>query len=330
MKKMSPIDVSVLVPVFNEEAGLDSCYRWIIAVLEASPYSFEIVFVDDGSTDGSINRMKEFAAVDPRITVVKLMYNVGQQRAMYAALAYCHGRAVITFDADLQFHPECLPKLAALIAEGYDVVGGIRVDRRDSFFANRFPSWLGRKLINSALKIDKVDFGGVKAYSARMVKMLLGLHTPLVVIPAMAYSISRRVTEIPVRHEPRVTGVSKWSVLSRMEAYIDLYTLYARRPFAWMLLAGLTSLVLSLFLAAGILAYRLLVSENFAGLIIFLDIFLFVTGIYLSSLSLIGEFVVRGLRGNRLDRKQIVEEVLSRHDADSPTPPANDQHPVSA
>lgn len=329
MTKVSPIDVSVLVPVFNEETGLDCCYREIVGVLAASPYSFEIVFVDDGSTDKSIARLREFAASDSRTAVVKLMYNVGQQRAMYAALAYCRGRVVITYDADLQFHPECLPKLAAKVIEGHDVVGGIRVDRRDPFFANRVPSWIGRKLINSALKIDQVDFGGVKAYSARMVKMLLNMQTPLIVIPAMAYSMSRRVTEMPVRHDARVTGVSKWSVLSRMELYLDIYTLYARRPFAWMLLTGLTSFVLSLLLAAGILGYRLLVSEPFTGLIIFLDIFLLVTGIYLSSLSLIGEFVVRGLRGNRLDCKQIVEEVLSRHDVD-PFPPADEQHPVPA
>lgn len=311
MTKVPQIDVSVLVPVFNEEGGLDNCYNEIVSALGASPYSFEIVFVDDGSTDSSIECMRNFAASDPRVTVVKLIYNVGQQRAMYAALGYCRGRAVITFDADLQFHPECLPELASKVIEGYDVVGGIRTNRRDPFLANRFPSWIGRKLINSALKINQVDFGGVKAYSERMVKILLGMQTPLVVIPAMAYSVSRRVTEIPVRHEPRVTGVSKWSVLSRMELYLDLYTLYARRPFAWMLIAGIASFVSSLVLGGGILAYRLLISGHVSGLIIFFAVFLFVTGFYLFSLSLIGEFVVRGLRINRFNDVKIVEKVFS-------------------
>lgn len=312
MKTDSCVDVTVLVPVLNEENGLEQCYREVVAVLASSAYSFEIVFVDDGSTDGSLARMQEFAAKDSRVKVVKLLYNVGQQRAMYTALTYCDGSAVITFDADLQFHPDCLPTLTAKILEGYDVVGGIRTKRRDPFFANRFPSWIGRILINNSLKINQIDFGGVKAYSARMVRMLLSMRTPLVVIPAMAYSLSRRVMEIPVRHEPRVTGVSKWSVLSRMELYLDLYTLYARRPFAWMMLAGIANIVVSLLLGVSILAYRLLISEHFTGLIIFFDVFLLVTGINLASASLIGEFVVRGLRGTPIDRAQIVDQVFSQ------------------
>lgn len=324
MAKNSPIDISVLIPVFNEEAGLERCYSEIVAALEASSYSFEIVFVDDGSTDGSIALIREFSAHDQRITAVKLMCNVGQQRAMYAALEYCCGRVVITYDADLQFHPECLAKLADKVIEGYDVAGGMRINRCDPLFANRLPSWIGRKLINSALRMNQVDFGGVKAYSARMVKMLLSMRTPLVVIPAMAYSISRRVTEIPVRHEPRITGVSNWSVLSRMEAYIDIYTLFARRPFAWMLLTGMAGLIFSLLLGGGIITYRLLVSEHFSGLIIFFDIFLFVTSVFFFSLSLIGEFVVRGLRGNLIDHQQIVEEVFSQDATGSSVPHATE------
>lgn len=313
------VDISILVPVFNEEDGLDRCHSGIVTALEASSYSFEIVFVDDGSTDRSLACLHRLAAADPRVTVIRLAYNVGQQRAMYAALGHCGGQVVITYDADLQFHPECLTRLAHKVREGYDVVGGIRTQRRDPLFANRLPSWIGRKLINSALRMNQVDFGGVKAYSARIVKVLLTMGTPLIVIPAMAYSVSRRVTEIPVRHEPRVSGTSKWSVLCRMEAYLDLYTMYARRPFSWMLLCGAGCLAGALILALGIVAYRFLVSENFSGLIIFFDIFLFVTGLNLFALSLIGEFVVRGLRGRMFDRMQIVEDIVAAPDRSSGT-----------
>lgn len=305
------VDISVLVPVYNEDSGLDRCYREIVAAMESCGHSFEIVFVDDGSTDDSLGCMRSFAAADRRVTVVKLMHNVGQQRAMYLALRYCSGRAVITYDADLQFHPECLSRLADKVFEGYDVVGGVRTVRRDSLFANRIPSWVGRSLINRALHIQQQDFGGVKAYSARMVKMLLSASAPLIVLPAMAYSMTRRVIEIPVRHEPRISGISKWSVLSRMELYLDLYTLYSRRPFSWMLLGGVASFMISLLLGVGIAYYRFFVSQHFSGLIIFFDIFLFVTGIYLSSLSLIGEFVVRGLRRGRPDAAHLVEEVIA-------------------
>jgi glycosyltransferase involved in cell wall biosynthesis len=310
MQGVSAVDVSVLVPVFNEMEGIERCHQEIGAVLRDSGFSFEIVFVDDGSTDGSVERLRAIAQSDPRTTLVKLLYNVGQQRAMYAALGYCAGRAIITYDSDLQFHPQCLPVLAAKVLEGYDVVGGIRAERADSLLVNRIPSWIGRKLINNALRINQQDFGAVKAYSARLVKLLLSVNTPLVVIPAMAYSITRRTIEIPVRHQARQTGRSKWSVLTRMETYLDIYTLYARRPFAWMLVSGIASLLLSIVGGAGIVLYRLFVSDNFSGLIIFFDVFLFATGIYFFSLSLIGEFVVRNLRGNRFDPHQVVEEVV--------------------
>ena len=312
MPEISTVDISILVPVFNEIDGIDRCHREISAVLQESGHSFEIVFVDDGSTDGSVDRLRAITQTDPRAILVKLLYNVGQQRAMYAALEYCCGRAVITYDSDLQFHPQCLPALAAKVFEGYDIVGGVRTERKDALLANRIPSWIGRKLINSALRVDQRDFGAVKAYSSRLVKLLLAVNTPLVVIPAMAYSLTRHAIEIPVHHQARQTGVSKWSMLTRIETYLDIYTLYARRPFAWMMVSGIACLSLSVLMAIGIVLYRLFVTSNFSGLIIFFDVFLFATGIYFFSLSLIGEFVVRNLRGNRFDPRQVVEEVMRR------------------
>jgi undecaprenyl-phosphate 4-deoxy-4-formamido-L-arabinose transferase len=310
MGNPATVDVSVLIPVFNEDDGIERCHKEVVRVLESSPFSFEIVFVDDGSTDDSVARLRDIATSDERVTFVKLAYNVGQQRAMYAALGHCSGRAVVTFDADLQFQPECLPDLVAKIFEGYDIVGGVRVERRDPIFANRIPSWVGRTLINKALRINQIDFGGVKAYSGRLVQVLLAMTPPIVVIPAMAYSVSRRAVEIPVRHERRQWGRSKWSTLSRLELYLDVYTLYARRPFAWMQLMGVASFVLSVVLGTGVLAYRAFVSSAFSGLIIFFTVFLFATGIYLFSLSLIGEFVVRNLRGTRVDPGHLVDEVV--------------------
>ena len=312
MPETPAVDVSVLVPVFNEIDGIERCHREVSAALQDSGLTFEIVFVDDGSTDGSTERLREIARADSRVALVKLLYNIGQQRAMYAALGQCRGRAVITFDSDLQFHPECLPVLARKVFEGYDMVGGIRSERQDSVLANHIPSWIGRKLINNALRIEQIDFGAVKAYSARLVQLLLGMNAPLIVIPAMAYSITRRTIEIPVRHQARQTGMSKWSILARIETYLDIYTLYARRPFAWMLISSIVSFALSILLGLGILYYRFFVSSLFSGLIIFFDVFLFAIGIFFFSLSLIGEFVVRNLRGSRFDAAQVIQEVVRK------------------
>lgn len=304
------VDVSVLVPVFNEAEGIERCHREICAALERTSYSFEIVFVDDGSTDDSTPRIQALVGRDARVSLVKLLYNVGQQRAMYCALGQCMGRAIITFDSDLQFHPDCLPVLAAKVFEGYDIVGGVRNARQDPLLANRIPSWVGQQLINSALRVKQQDFGGVKAYSARLVQLLVGMNAPLIVIPAMAYSVTRNWTEVPVRHQPREIGESKWSVLARVETYLDIYTLYARRPFAWMLVGAVLCVALSVLFGAGILWHMLTATQSFSGLIIFFDAFLLVTGIFLFSLSMIGEFVVRNLRGSRFDPQQVIEKVI--------------------
>lgn len=307
----TPPDVSVIIPVLNEIEGLDRCYKEVGASLERAGLPFEIVFVDDGSTDGSDRKMRAFAERDRRVTFVKLLYNVGQQRAMYIAFAHCRGRVVITYDSDLQFHPDCLPALARKVMEGYDIVGGIRVGRQDPLFLNRVPSAFGKFLINRALQMRQEDFGGVKAYSRRLVDIMRRQQSPFIIIPAMAYNLSRNTAEIEVRHEPRKAGVSKWSVFSRMELYLDLYTLYARRPFEWMMVSGVLSLLAGLLLGAGILWYRLFVSTHFSGLIIFFDIFLVVTGAFFFSLSFIGKFVVRILRGRGVDPELVVSEVIS-------------------
>lgn len=310
MEPQSQVDISILVPVFNEIDGIDRCHREITAHLQTSGHSFEIVFVDDGSTDGSTDRLRQIAQTDPHVTFVKLVYNVGQQRAMFAALESCRGRAVITYDADLQFHPGCLTALAEKVFEGYDLVGGIRTERQDALLGNLLPSWVGRRLINSALRIEQRDFGAVKAYSARVVRLLLGMNAPLIVIPAMAYSITRKTIEIPVVHQPRQTGQSKWTILARIETYLDIYTLYSRRPFSWMLVTGISCLAAAFVLMLGIAVYWLTVSRSFGGLVIFFDVFLLASGIYFFSLSLIGEFVVRNLRGRRFEPAQVVEEVV--------------------
>jgi len=303
-------DVSILIPVLNEIDGLARCYREVVEVTEAAGMSIQIVFVNDGSTDGSGRWMRECAERDPRVTYVGLAYNVGQQRAMYIGLGWCRGRAVVTYDSDLQFHPGCIPLLAKAIHEGRDIAGGIREIRHESLLANRIPSHIGKLLINRALRVRQEDFGAVKAYSQRLVRLMLAQQSPLIVIPAMAYSLSRNAVEIPVLHQPRRTGISKWSLFSRMELYLDIYTTYGRRPFEWMMFAGALSLLAGVALGLGILGYWLFVNRQFGGLIIFFDVFMIMMGAYFFTFSFIGEFVVRIFRGRPLAAKLVVSDVV--------------------
>jgi glycosyltransferase involved in cell wall biosynthesis len=292
----SPPNVSVLVPVFDEAAGIRDGHREITSALAESGLTWEIVYVDDGSSDGSPEILDEIAAADPRTSVVHLAYNVGQQSAMYAALPHCSGEVTVTLDADLQCPPACVPALARKVLSGYDLVGGIRSVRRDDLFGNRIPSAIGRWLINRALGVRQIDFGAVKAYSRRLVDLMLSAHETIPVLPAMGYRFARRWTEIPVEHVARRFGRSKWSLYARAELYADIYTLYARRPFAPMLASGLLFLATAFVVGAAVLLYRALVGHIASGLIFFFVAFLFASGLYFVTTAMLGEFVVRALR----------------------------------
>lgn len=315
-QKMQPIDlppnadISVIIPVFNEAEGLPRCHAAVVKTLEEEGRTFQIIYVDDGSTDKSAEILDSLAKGDSRITLIALTRNIGQQPAMRAALPYCRGRAVITFDSDLQFHPDCLGRLADEVFKGTDVVGGVRNDRQDSLFLNRIPSAIGRFLINRALGIRQQDFGGVKAYSRALVARLCKVDTPYMIIPAHAYRLARTWLEIPVRHQKREIGKSKWSLFKRMQVYFDVYTEFADRPFGWVVMLGGGLFTTGAALGVGILAYRLLSTREFSGLIIFFAIFLLATGAYTFVLALIGEFVVRIYRSGGLHPARMIDKVV--------------------
>jgi undecaprenyl-phosphate 4-deoxy-4-formamido-L-arabinose transferase len=302
-------DISVLVPVFNELAGIAECHRQIRAALETSGRSWEIVYVNDGSTDGSDSMLRQIADSERAVTLVSLAYNVGQQSAMYAGLAFCRGASVVTLDSDLQCPPSCIVPLVEKLDEGYDMVGGIRVERSDELFGNRIPSMIGRFLINRALGVNQVDFGAVKAYSRRIVDLMVQANESIIVIPAMAYRFARRWTEIPIEHRARQTGVSKWTLYNRAELYADIFTLYARRPFAPLVALGCLFLALGIAIGMGAFVYRLFASEGFSGLIIFFAVFLFASGFYFVTTAMLGELLVRALRRQRQPVAAIAEAV---------------------
>lgn len=289
-------DISVLIPVYNEEEGIDTCFREVSRTLDASPYSYELIFVDDGSVDGSLEIMKGFRHQEAQLKIIELKHNIGQQAAMRVGLDYCQGRAVITYDSDLQFAPSCLVPLAKQVFEGYDIAGGLRISRQDTLLFHRLPSAIGRFLINRALRIKQVDFGSVKAYSQKMIIKIRKKDPNFMVIPGAAYDLSRNFIEIPIEHRARQAGISKWSVFSRMELYFNLYVSYAQRPFEWLMAIGGGALGLSVLIALGILFFRIILSRQFAGTIIIFDLLLFAFGLLFVALSLIGEFVVRIFR----------------------------------
>jgi undecaprenyl-phosphate 4-deoxy-4-formamido-L-arabinose transferase len=303
-------DVSVIIPVFNEEEGIGTCHTRVSEVLDGAGLSYELIYVDDGSTDTSWTKMEALLSTPAPSVLVKLRRNEGQQKALWVGLHHAWGDVVVTYDSDLQFVPECIPDLVHKAREGFEIVGGIRTTRRDPLFRNRIPSWAGQFLINRALGVVQKDFGGVKAYRHTLVHDLKRLEDAYLILPAAAYKLTKNFVEIPVGHQPRMVGTTKWSLVRRMEFYLHIYTTHAPRPFTWMLVGGLGLLMVSVLLGIAIVLYRFLVGD-FRGTIVFFDVFLFVTGMQLFCFALIGEFVVRTFRGRATTAswETVVEEV---------------------
>jgi glycosyltransferase involved in cell wall biosynthesis len=307
------VDASVVVPVFNEAENVDACYQAVTDVLRESGLSYEIIFVDDGSTDGSSDALRRLSGSDDHVQLIRLARNAGQQRALAVGLRYACGRAVVTFDADLQYDPHCLVEFTKEVLSGTELVSGVRFRRSDSWMM-WWPSILGNALINRFLKVKQQDFGSVKAYSRELVTAILEREHQTLCIPAMAWVIAESTAEISVTHLPRQRGRSKWTVLQRAQLFLDVIAAYGRRPFQWLSVLGLLCVSAGFVLALGLLVFRVAEPHRvISGTIIFFDLFVILTGVNFIVLAYIGEFVIRGYRES-LGRMSARVSEVRRHD----------------
>ena len=206
--------VSIIIPVYNEEASISELYRELKAVLDREPWDGEIIMVDDGSTDDSAKVIGDLVARDPRVRLVRFARNFGQTAAILAGIDHATGDVLIPMDADLQNDPQDVPRLLAKVEEGYDVVSGWRKDRQDRFWSRRVPSMLANRLISWWTGVTLNDYGcTLKAYRATALKgeQLYGeMHR---FIPIYASWRGGRITEIVVNHRARrlttIRGVVK-------------------------------------------------------------------------------------------------------------------------
>ena len=241
-----PRDVSVIVPVFNEADNLEELYVQLVGALEGER-TFELVFVDDGSTDKGFDILRRLHGADPRVKVVRLVRNFGQQVALVAGLEHATGRVLVSFDADLQFDPRDILRLAAKIEEGYDVVSGGRTGRGDGLATRRLPSafvnWTLARLTGKRLRDAASPF---KAVRAEMVDALRNAGEMRRFLGALALRTGRAIAEVPVTHRPRRAGRSKYSFLDLVAGYLDLITAFWPRAFQSVGLVGLGCIVVGL------------------------------------------------------------------------------------
>ncbi len=218
--------LSIVVPVYNERENLPLLHQALHEALARCRYSWEVVLVDDGSTDGSTEILEQLATEDPEhVRVVFLRRNFGQTAAIAAGIDHAQGEVVVLMDADLQNDPQDIPRLLAKLEEGYDVVSGWRRERKDAFLTRTLPSRLANALISWVTGVHLHDYGcTLKAYRREVLQgfRLYGeMHR---FIPAYAASVGARITEIPVRHHPRKYGKAKYGLERTLKVVLDLFT----------------------------------------------------------------------------------------------------------
>jgi glycosyltransferase involved in cell wall biosynthesis len=249
-----PLDLSVVVPLYNEEESVRPLYAAIVGGVCPLGVSFEIVFVDDGSRDGTARIADEIARADPRVCLVKFRRNYGQTPAMAAGIAEARGEIIVTMDGDLQNDPADIGELLARIEEGNDIVVGWRYDRQDKLWTRKVPSRIANALIAKVTGVPIRDNGcSLKAYRACLIKQIPLYSEMHRFIPAMAAIAGPRIAEIRVRHHARRFGRSKYGLSRVYKVLLDLMVIktvasFTARPMRWF---GLLSLPM---LAAAALA----------------------------------------------------------------------------
>jgi glycosyltransferase involved in cell wall biosynthesis len=234
-----PLDLSVVVPLFNEEESVRPLYAAIVAGVEPLGVSFEIVLVDDGSRDGTARVADEIARADPRVCLVKFRRNYGQTPAMAAGIAEARGEIIVTMDGDLQNDPADIGQLLARIDEGNDIVVGWRYDRQDKLWTRKVPSRIANALIARVTGVPIRDNGcSLKAYRACLIKQIPLYSEMHRFIPAMASIAGPRIAEIRVRHHARRFGSSKYGLSRIYKVLLDLMVIktiasFTARPMLW-------------------------------------------------------------------------------------------------
>ena len=285
--------VSIVIPVFNESTSIPRLHTRLHRVLQQLGRSFEVVYVDDGSTDRSLQELLVIQGGDPAVKVVTLARNAGQHAAVLAGFAHARGAVVVTLDADLQNPPEEIPRLLAEIDAGHDAVGTRREGRNDPFLRRAISAVVSR-LASLAVGVPMTDCGSMlRAYQRPVVDEILRLAERALFIPALGAWLARRPTEISIRHEARLAGRSRYSPLRFMQLGFDLMTGFSLVPIQLVSLAGLGVSLLGIAFGAFLLIRRLILGPESEGLFtLFAILFVFV-GILIFAVGLVGEYVGR-------------------------------------
>ena len=291
---MSNPELSIIIPVYNEEAGLATLFDRLYPALDALQTSYEIIFINDGSRDRSAAILREQFQRRPDVTrAILLAANAGQHMAIMAGFEHSRGAIIVTLDADLQNPPEEIGKLVEKVREGYDCVGSIRQNRQDSAF-RRHASKVMNGLRERITRIKMTDQGCMlRAYSRDIVEAINSCREVSTFIPALAYSFAQRPTEIEVAHEERHAGESKYSLYSLIRLNFDLMTSFSLVPLQFFSMLGIGISFLSALFVIFLFIRRLIHGPEAEGVFTLFGIAFFLIGLTLFGVGLLGEYIGR-------------------------------------
>ncbi len=308
--------LSVVIPVYNEEENIQLLHERLKNTLDSLQKEYEIIFVDDGSTDRTLSLLEEIQAADKNVIILSLRRNFGQTAAFAAGFDFARGDVVVTMDGDLQNDPADIPKLLELIKDN-DLVSGWRKKRKDPFFTRRLPSMAANWLISNVTGVKLHDYGcSLKAYKREVIKNLKLYGEMHRFIPAVASWYGVRVAEIETVHHPRMHGKSKYGISRTLKVVLDLITVkflqsFSTKPIQFFGPVG----VLSGFLGFLILLYlsmdKILFSHDIGGRpLLLLGALLIIVGIQLIGMGLLGEMLVRVYHESQKKPIYVIKKIL--------------------
>jgi len=313
-------DISIVIPVFNEEECLPNFHRDLSKFLDSFEKSSEIIFIDDGSNDRSGEVLSEICDKDERVVLIRFRRNFGQTAALSAGFDHARGEIIISMDGDGQNDPADIPALLEKMEEGYDVVSGWRKDRKDSLLWRTLPSWMGNRLISLLTGISLRDFGcTLKAYKKEILDEISIYGEMHRMIPVLAYHMGANIAEVPVRHHKRKHGRSKYNLSRAFSVVLDLITLkfflgYFTRPLHIFGLIGLCSFLLGIGSFAAMIAMKITEGIDMTGNpFMILGVLLFIIGGQLVMLGLLGEVNIRTYFESQDKPVYVVKEIRGQN-----------------
>lgn len=308
--------ISVVIPLYNEEENVQELYSRLKSVLEKLGTDYEILFIDDGSSDDTLKLLQDIQAGDSHVIVLSLRRNFGQTAAFAAGFDYSRGDIIITMDGDLQNDPNDIPKLIELMKDN-DLVSGWRKQRKDPFISRRLPSIMANWLISKVTGVNLHDYGcSLKAYKRDVIKNLKLYGEMHRFIPAVASWYGVRIAEVETEHHPRVRGKSKYGISRTMKVVLDLITVkflqsFSTKPLQFFGPVGLASGMLGFLISAYLAIDKLIGGNDIGGRpLLLLGALLIIVGVQFIGMGLLGEMMVRVYHETQKKPIYVIKKVI--------------------